>query len=99
MVRYMQAHAIPGPWAAGERILACIGNDGIGTEVVRHAKRLADSLKAPWIAIHVETGRDLKLNERERDRITETLRLAQRLGAETATLPGQDVAATIAEYA
>ena len=25
MVRYMQAHAIPGPWAAGERILACIG--------------------------------------------------------------------------
>ena len=27
MVRYMQAHAIPGPWAAGERVLACIGGD------------------------------------------------------------------------
>ncbi len=27
MVRYMQAHAIPGPWAAGERILACVGSD------------------------------------------------------------------------
>ena len=27
MVRYMQAHAISGPWAAGERILACIGSD------------------------------------------------------------------------
>jgi two-component system, OmpR family, sensor histidine kinase KdpD len=98
MVRYMQAHAIPGPWAAGERILACIGNDASGTEVVRHAKRLADSLKAPWTAVHVETGRDLNLNDTKRDQIAEAMRLAQRLGAETVTLPGQDVADTIAEY-
>ena len=98
MVRYMQAHAIPGPWAAGERILACIGDDASGTEVVRHAKRLADSLKAPWTAVHVETGRDLNLNDTKRDQIAEALRLAQRLGAETVTLPGQDVADTIAEY-
>ena len=35
----------------------------------------------------------------ERDRIAEAMRLAQRLGAETVTLPGQNVAETIAEYA
>jgi two-component system sensor histidine kinase KdpD len=99
MVRYMQAHAIPGPWAAGERILACIGSDASGTDVVRHAKRMADSLKAPWAAVHVETGKDLNLSEAERDRIAEAMRLAERLGAETVTLPGQDVADTIAEYA
>ncbi len=99
MVRYMQAHAISGPWAAGERILACIGSDAAGTDVVRHAKRMADSLKAPWTAVHVETGRDLNLSEAERDRIAEAMRLAERLGAETVTLPGQDVADTIAEYA
>jgi two-component system sensor histidine kinase KdpD len=99
MVRYMQAHAIPGPWAAGERILACIGSDASGTDVVRHAKRMADSLKAPWTAVHVETGRDLNLSDAERDRIAEAMRLAQRLGAETVTLPGQDPAETIAEYA
>ncbi|HSZ92968.1 MAG TPA: sensor histidine kinase KdpD [Acetobacteraceae bacterium] len=99
MVRYMQAHAISGPWAAGERILACIGSDATGTDVVRHAKRMADSLKAPWTAVHVETGRDLNLGEAERDRIAEAMRLAERLGAETVTLPGQDVADTIAEYA
>ena len=99
MVRYMQAHAIPGPWAAGERILACIGSDASGTDVVRHAKRMADSLKAPWTAVHVETGRDLNLSDAERDRIAEAMRLAQRLGAETVTLPGQDVADTIADYA
>jgi two-component system sensor histidine kinase KdpD len=99
MVRYMQAHAIPGPWAAGERVLACVGGDPRSIDVVRHAKRMADSLKAPWTAVHVETGRNLNMRESERDRIAEALRLAQRLGAETVTLPGQDVADTIAEYA
>jgi len=99
MVRYMQAHAIPGPWAASERVLACVGGDASSTDVVRHAKRMSDSLKAPWTAVHVETGRNLNMSDAERDRIAEALRLAQRLGAETVTLPGQDAADTIAEYA
>src|SRR3984957_8017146 len=99
MVRYMQAHAIPGPWAAGERVLACIRGGATRTGVVRLAKRMSDNLKAPWTAIHVETGRNLNLSDAERDRIAEALRLAQRLGAEIVTLPGQDVADTIADYA
>jgi len=99
MVHYMRAHAISGPWAAGERVLACIGGDSSNGDVVRHAKRMADSLKAPWTAIHVETGRNLDMSHAERDRIAEALRLAQRLGAEAVTLPGQDVADTIADYA
>ena len=99
MVRYMQAHAIPGPWAASERVLACVGGDPSSTDVVRQAKRMADSLRAPWTAVHVETGRDLNISDAERDRIAEAMRLAQRLGAETVTLPGQDVADTIADYA
>src|SRR5882757_4236256 len=40
MVRYMQAHAIPGPWAAGERILACVGDNANSAEVVRYARRM-----------------------------------------------------------
>ncbi len=99
MVSYMQAHAIPGPWAAGQRVLACVGGDPSSVDVVRYAKRMADSLKAPWTAVHVETGRNLSMSESERDRIAEALRLAQRLGGETVTLPGQDVADTIADYA
>jgi two-component system sensor histidine kinase KdpD len=99
MVSYMQAHAIAGPWAAGERVLACVGGDPSSIDVVRHAKRMADMLKAPWTAVHVETGRNLNMSEAKRDRIAEALRLAQRLGAEIVTLPSQDVADTIAEYA
>jgi two-component system sensor histidine kinase KdpD len=99
MVSYMQAHAIAGPWAAGERVLACVGGDPSSIDVVRHAKRMADSLKAPWTAVHVETGRNLAMSETARDRIAEALRLAERLGAEAVTLPGQDVADTIVDYA
>ena len=99
MVRYMQAHAIKGPWATSERVLVCVSGDPDVTTVVRHARRLADRLKAPWTALHVETARNLRMTETERNRVAEALRLAQRLGGEAVTLPGQDVAETVADYA
>lgn len=99
MVRYMQAHAIKGPWAANERVLVCVSGDANSVTVVRHARRLADRLKSPWTALHVETARNLRMSEAERNNVAEALRLAQRLGGEAITLPGQDVAETVAEYA
>jgi two-component system sensor histidine kinase KdpD len=99
MVRYMQAHAIQGPWATSERVLVCVSGDPDSSIVVRHARRLADRLKAPWTALHVETARNLRMTEAQRNHVAEALRLAQRLGAEAVTLPGQDVAETVAEYA
>ncbi len=99
MVDYMQAHAIGGPWPAGERILVCINEHPSSAELVRHARRLADALKASWTAMYVESPRHAALDEVERDRIADTLRLAQRLGAESATLPGRDIAETILTYA
>ena len=55
LLRHMQAHAIAGPWAAGERVLVCISEDPRRAGLVRYAKRLADRLHAPWTALHVET--------------------------------------------
>jgi two-component system sensor histidine kinase KdpD len=99
MVTYMRAHAISGPWAATERVLVCINEDPSCAAVIRHARRLADRLRAPWTAIHVETSRAHRLSESERDRIADCLRLAQRLGGEAVTVPGPDVAASVVEYA
>src|SRR5690349_12871126 len=76
----MQARAIRGPWAAGERILVCISEDPRAAGLVRYAKRLADRLHGPWIALYVEGPRSLQISEEERDRIADTLRLAQALG-------------------
>ena len=86
----MQAHAIQGPWAAGERILVCISEDQRAAGLVRYAKRLADRLHGPWIALYVEGRRSLQLSEEERDRVADTLRLAEALGGEAVTLPSGD---------
>jgi two-component system, OmpR family, sensor histidine kinase KdpD len=83
----MQAHAISGPWAAGERILVCVSEDPRAAGLVRYGKRLADRLHAPFTAICIETARSQQLSEEERDRIADTLRLAERLGGEAITLP------------
>jgi two-component system sensor histidine kinase KdpD len=99
MVNYMRAHAIQGPWAAGERVLACINEEWSGPAVVRYARRLADRLRAPWTAIHVETSRTQRLSERERDRVAECLRLAERLGGVAVTVPAANVVEGLIEYA
>jgi two-component system sensor histidine kinase KdpD len=83
----MQARAIQGPWAAGERILVCISEDPRAAGLVRYAKRLADRLHGPWLALHVESRRSLQYTEEERDRIADTLRLAQALGGEALSIP------------
>ena len=84
----MQARAISGPMAAGERILVCVSEDPRAVDLVRYTKRIADRLHAPWTALWIEGPRSLQLNEEERDRIADTLRLAQRLGGEAVTIPG-----------
>jgi K+-sensing histidine kinase KdpD len=55
---------------------------------VRYTKRLADRLHAPWTAISIETRRSLQLTDEQRDRLADTLRLAEALGGEALTIPG-----------
>jgi two-component system, OmpR family, sensor histidine kinase KdpD len=86
----MQAHAIQGPWPAGERVLVCISEDPRAAGLVRYAKRVADRLHGPWTALYVEGRRSAQLSEAERDRIANTLRLAESLGGEAVTIPGGD---------
>ena len=55
LLNEMQARAIPGPWAAGERLLVCVSEDPRAAGLVRYTKRLADRLHASWTALYVET--------------------------------------------
>src|SRR5262249_56465847 len=90
LLTHMQAHAMPGPWAAGERILVCISEDPRAAGLVRYAKRLADRLHGPWTALYIESRRALQLSEEQRDRVADTLRLAESLGGEGVTIPSAD---------
>src|SRR3954447_7351643 len=88
LLTHMQANAIAGPWAAGERILVCVSDDPRAAGLVRYTKRLADRLHAQWTAISIETRRNLQLTDEQRDRLADTLRLAEALGGEALTIPG-----------
>ena len=66
MLDDVRAQGLAGTWAGGDRLLVAIselpGADGL----VRAAKRLADALRAPWVALHVETPRTARFSEEER---------------------------------
>jgi two-component system sensor histidine kinase KdpD len=99
LLSHMRAHAIPGPWAAGDRLLVCVSEHPATAGLIRHARRVADRLHAPWTVIYVETAQTQRLNDLERDRVAEHLRLAERLGASTITIPGRNIADDVIAYA
>ncbi|HLY39231.1 MAG TPA: DUF4118 domain-containing protein, partial [Candidatus Binatia bacterium] len=99
MRSYMQAHAVPGVWAVAERIMVCISGGHLSERLVRAARRMADRRHAEWIAVFVETAAFHRLPEAERDRVARALRLAEQLGGEAVTIPGERVAEEIVRYA
>lgn len=88
MRRYMETERIQKTWAASERILVCIDTKESSAKLIRAGHRMAEGLKAPWIAAYVETSRKLNYSEARRERLEENLRLAERLGAETIVVQG-----------
>ncbi len=103
MREYRADQSIQRIWQARERLLVCVGpaqgKDGGAENLVRSAARLAASLKADWIAVHVETPALQKRPDQERERTLRALKLAQDLGAEAVSLAGADAVGTLLGYA
>jgi two-component system sensor histidine kinase KdpD len=86
-------------WKTGAALLACVGPGPEGEQVVRSAARLAGQLGAHWHAVYVETPPLQRLPAAQRERILDSLRLAEKLGASSAVLPANDAAAELARCA
>ncbi|WP_454743637.1 DUF4118 domain-containing protein [Cupriavidus necator] len=99
MRAYRADRAISSVWQAKERLVVCVGPGQSGERLVRAAARLAAKLQADWIAAYVETPALQRLPPAGRARVLSALKLAEDMGAETATLAGSDAAATLAAYA
>ncbi len=89
---YMRARAIPGPWPAAERVLALVGSDPSSDNVVRHAARLADALRAPVTAFHIERSDDGGY-------VQSALDLMVQLGGTVETATTADIAQATLDYA
>ena len=91
MLDHLDALAVPGSFAAGERVLVAVNELPGGDALVRAGKRLADALRAPWQAVFIETPRAAGFAPDDRRRVAEGLKLAASLGATVATVPAESV--------
>lgn len=88
LIDYMKVHGVSRTLPARERLIVCIDESQSAPDLVRMASRKAAKDNIAWIALYVERGADGLLTEKEKDNISETLRLAEQLGGESMTIRG-----------
>ena len=86
-------------WKTGAALLCAIGPSPAAESVVRSSAQLAQQLNVSWHAVYVETPKLRRLPDAQRERILGTVQLAHELGATTAILQEQDVAAALIRHA
>lgn len=84
---------------AGEHILICLSSSPSNPKVIRTAARMAEAFHSGFTALFVETPETKELKGDSLKRLRDNLRLAEQLGAQIATVYGDDPAVQIAEYA
>ena len=99
MDQYRRSHSIKEPWPTTDRILVCISSSPLSVKLVRAAKRMAGQMKSKWTCVYVETPSQLELSAVDKDRVIQTLRLAEQLGAETTKLSGNRVSEELVRFA
>ena len=100
MRHYMRDHAIRQTWPV-RRAPARVrrAEPVLDPRWCAAAKRMAEGLGAEWIVAYVETPAQVRLPQEARDRVAQTLRLAEQLGAETHTLTGHRMSDEILAFA
>ena len=79
--------------------MVCVSPSPLSPRLVRAARRQADRRQAAWLAVYVETPRHYRLAEADRERVAQTLHLAEQLGGEAVVIAGQDVPEELIRYA
>jgi two-component system, OmpR family, sensor histidine kinase KdpD len=82
-----------------EKLLVCLGPGDSSAGLINAAGRMAADLQAKWFVLFVEDPKRLLLPEEIRNRVSDNLRLAEQLGAETFTLTGRHITEEIITFA
>ena len=96
---YRRDHAVVRTWPAAETIMVCVNMKSRGPRLIRAARQMAAGLHAKWYAVYVQVPRHLRAAQADKDRLAQTMRLAEQLGAEAVTLTGERVAQELLNYA
>jgi len=87
---FHRAQAGAGAWKTGHRLMVAVSASPLSESLIRWTRRMADSLKCPWLAVHVENSRPLA--ETARSRLEKNLALARTLGAEVIDTADENLA-------
>ncbi len=82
-----------------EHILVCLSASPSNAKIVKTAATMASAFGGSFTALYVQTPDSDKLDEENKNRLQDHIRLAEQLGADIATAYGEDVSFQIAEYA
>ena len=87
---FHRAQANAGAWKTGHRLLVAVSASPLSESLIRWTRRMADSLKCPWLAVHVENSHPL--DELSQSRLEKNLALARALGAEVIDTTDENLA-------
>jgi two-component system sensor histidine kinase KdpD len=86
---YRTENRIASPWKSGDRLLVAVSASPYSEQLVRWTRRMAYTMKAPWIALSVETARPLSAEDSQR--LAKNIALARELGAEIQSIADDDI--------
>ncbi|KAF6573597.1 hypothetical protein G9G54_23915 [Paenibacillus sp. EKM212P] len=90
--------AITNEFDTKEHILVCLSSAASNKKVIRTAARMAAAFHGHFTALFVETPEARELTSKNKAELRENLRLAKQMGAQIATMYGDDIPGQIAEY-
>ncbi|MFO1022790.1 MAG: DUF4118 domain-containing protein [Planctomycetales bacterium] len=96
---YRQEHKVQRIWATSERLLVCVGPSPSSARLVRAARRMASSLRAPFTALHVDLEGRPGPTAADQERLEQNLRLAEELGGTVDHTSGVQFAESVLDYA
>lgn len=88
--------------SAPDQVMVCLSSRGPNSEaLLRYASRLAGRLNRNWYAVYVQTASEnpTAIDAQTQRALSNTLALAQQLGATVFTYKGEDVVKTILQFA
>jgi len=89
-ILYRRTEPTAGTWKTGNRLLVAVGPSPLSESLIRWTRRMADELRSPWLAVHVEGPQSL--SESAQTRLSRNLDTARELGAEVITTTDEDLA-------
>ncbi len=86
---FMKTERISGAWKTRQRFAVGIAGTTQSAELIRWTRRIAYSMDASWIVVHVETTNPMP--DQVRIQLEKNIKLAQELGAEIVSTTDDDI--------